>query len=192
MQGLSPQPLNFGTNGEEPVEPVEIRFTSGRLDLFVFGPDLSLTHCPLREDDLEVSVMATGISFEYVLMVFNRVNEAYIGQEFAGQVTLVGSALMAFSPGDRVCGIAKGSFRSLLRAPGVCTMNISRYCGKQADAVSDGVLDSLIGRYLAESWRCLAPLGRSIEIGKRDISSFADFPWSHSGAVSPSAQSTSG
>ena len=33
----------------------------------------------------------------------------------------------------------------------------------------DVVLNSLAGESLHESWRCIAPLGRFIEIGKRDI-----------------------
>lgn len=36
----------------------------------------------------------------------------------------------------------------------------------------DVVLNSLAGRALSETWRCIAPFGRFIEIGKRDISAF--------------------
>ncbi|KAI1371047.1 hypothetical protein F4677DRAFT_464565 [Hypoxylon crocopeplum] len=40
----------------------------------------------------------------------------------------------------------------------------------------DVVLNSLSGEGLAESWRTLAPLGRFVEIGKRDIQSFQSLP----------------
>ncbi|KAI0485064.1 hypothetical protein GGR56DRAFT_681136 [Xylariaceae sp. FL0804] len=40
----------------------------------------------------------------------------------------------------------------------------------------DVVLNSLSGESLAESWRVLAPLGRFVEIGKRDIQAFRDLP----------------
>ncbi|TGJ84954.1 hypothetical protein E0Z10_g3853 [Xylaria hypoxylon] len=40
----------------------------------------------------------------------------------------------------------------------------------------DVVLNSLSGRSLQETWRCLAPFGRFIEIGKRDINTFKDLP----------------
>ncbi|KAL7629617.1 hypothetical protein AAE478_001139 [Parahypoxylon ruwenzoriense] len=269
MQGPSPEPLNIGSEGEESAEPMELRFAPGRLDSLSFGPDPSSTHCPLREDELEVSVRATGINFKDVLVVLNRVNDDHIGQEFAGQITRVGSALTTtFSPGDRVCGLARGTFRSLVRAPGLCTMKIpasmsyteacaiplayataqyglchlarleagesvlihaaagavgqaaiqiARHVGatalvtvsspekkellihryginpnhifssrhttfsqeilqKTGGQGVDVVLNSLSGRALTESWRCLAPLGRFIEIGKRDSSSFNSLP----------------
>lgn len=38
-----------------------------------------------------------------------------------------------------------------------------------ADRGVDVVLNSLAGAMLEESWRCLAPLGRFVEIGKRDL-----------------------
>jgi acyl transferase domain-containing protein/NADPH:quinone reductase-like Zn-dependent oxidoreductase/NADP-dependent 3-hydroxy acid dehydrogenase YdfG len=40
----------------------------------------------------------------------------------------------------------------------------------------DVVLNSLSGEGLVESWRVLAPLGRFVEIGKRDIHSFQNLP----------------
>lgn len=40
----------------------------------------------------------------------------------------------------------------------------------------DVVLNSLAGQALIESWRCLAPFGRFVEIGKRDMSTFKALP----------------
>ncbi|KAK5632176.1 hypothetical protein RRF57_007890 [Xylaria bambusicola] len=38
------------------------------------------------------------------------------------------------------------------------------------------VFGSLSGQALIESWRCLAPLDRFVEIGKRDINTIKDLP----------------
>ncbi|KAI1091033.1 hypothetical protein F5B19DRAFT_484177 [Rostrohypoxylon terebratum] len=267
IHGPSPEPVDLDKEGEKSAEPMELRFSPGRLDSLFFGPD-PLGHRSLREDELEVSVRATGINFKDILVVLNRVVDDHIGQEFAGQVTRVGSALAGFSPGDRVCGIAKGTFRSLVRASGICTMKIpasmsytdacamplayataqyglchlarleagesvlihaaagavgqaaiqiaqhigatvlvtvgspekkellihqygidpgcifsSRHTAFSQEIIQktggkgvNVVLNSLSGRALTESWRCLAPLGRFIEIGKRDINSFNSLP----------------
>ncbi|KAI1800249.1 hypothetical protein F4811DRAFT_556979 [Daldinia bambusicola] len=40
----------------------------------------------------------------------------------------------------------------------------------------DVVLNSLSGQALIETWRCLAPFGRFIEMGKRDIETFKSLP----------------
>ncbi|KAK6948366.1 hypothetical protein Daesc_010132 [Daldinia eschscholtzii] len=40
----------------------------------------------------------------------------------------------------------------------------------------DVVLNSLSGQALTETWRCLAPFGRFIEMGKRDIETFKSLP----------------
>ncbi|KAI1140606.1 hypothetical protein F5Y05DRAFT_410453 [Hypoxylon sp. FL0543] len=53
--------------------------------------------------------------------------------------------------------------------------------GRQVMHATDGrgvdvVLNSLSGEGLAESWRVLAPLGRFVEIGKRDIHTFQSLP----------------
>lgn len=40
----------------------------------------------------------------------------------------------------------------------------------------DVVLNSLAGQALTESWRCLAHLGRFVEIGKRDVRAFSALP----------------
>ncbi|KAI0844177.1 hypothetical protein F5Y00DRAFT_274402 [Daldinia vernicosa] len=40
----------------------------------------------------------------------------------------------------------------------------------------DVVLNSLSGQALIETWRCLAPFGRFIEMGKRDIETFKNLP----------------
>lgn len=41
----------------------------------------------------------------------------------------------------------------------------------------DVVINSVVGDALQASWGCIAPFGRFIEIGKRDILSNANYPW---------------
>jgi NADPH:quinone reductase-like Zn-dependent oxidoreductase len=47
---------------------------------------------------------------------------------------------------------------------------------KTAGRGVDVVLNSLSGQALAETWRCIAPFGRFIEIGKRDMVTFKSLP----------------
>jgi len=47
---------------------------------------------------------------------------------------------------------------------------------KTAGRGVDVVLNSLSGLALTETWRCIAPLGRFIEIGKRDIAASRSLP----------------
>ncbi|KAH9866810.1 hypothetical protein J1614_008503, partial [Plenodomus biglobosus] len=47
---------------------------------------------------------------------------------------------------------------------------------KTAGRGVDVVLNSLSGLALTESWRCIAPLGRFIELGKRDIAASSSLP----------------
>lgn len=268
LRGSEPQPLGVG-RGEHDVEgELELRFSPGRLDSFHFGPDASIS-LPLQKDEVRVSVRATGINFKDVMVALNQVADDHVGQEFAGVVTEVGSGIQnTYHIGDRVCGIAGGSFRASLRsrgshimmmpdgmsfaeassiplaygtahyglhhlarlhpgesilihaaagAVGQAAIHLAQRIGavvyvtvstpekkqvlmdkfgiepshifssrhtffaqqimqKTRRRGVDVVLNSLTGRALAESWRCVAPFGRFIEIGKRDIATFNSLP----------------
>lgn len=268
LHGSKPEPLEVSRGGQGLENELELRFSPGRLDTFHFGPDPTVSQ-PLQNDQVRVSVKATGINFKDVMVSLNQVSDDHIGQEFAGVVTEVGPGLLgAYQIGDRVCGIIGGSFRSSLRATDSHIMKIpdgmsfveasalplayaTAHYGLQhlsrlqpgesilihaaAGAVGqaaihlaqrlgakvyvtvstpekkqvlldkfginpshvfssrhtffaqqimektqgrgvDVVLNSLTGRALAESWRCLAPFGRFVEIGKRDIATFNSLP----------------
>ncbi|KAK9793601.1 hypothetical protein SCARD494_06185 [Seiridium cardinale] len=251
-------------------EPLKLTFSPGQLNSFRFVADKPIL-ASLLPEEVEVRVKATGLNFKDVLVALNRVHASTIGQEFAGEVTRVGSALERdFQPGDRVCGLGPGTFQSHVRTKRSCIMKmpssmsyneaaanpliyitaqyalahlaqlepgetilihaaaggvgqaaiqiaqsrqakvlvtvgnpekkqllIDRY-GINADNIFssrhlafaqevidrtegrgvDVVLNSLSGRALTETWRCMAPLGRFIEIGKRDIDAFRSLPMS--------------
>ncbi|KAI1171949.1 hypothetical protein F4777DRAFT_593267 [Nemania sp. FL0916] len=263
IRGSQPKTLHVDEVYESRT-PIELRFSPGLLDSFHFAPD-TLAQPILAEDELEVSVKAAGINFKDVMVSLNKINDDHIGQEFAGEVTRVGSSLTSsFSVGDKVCGIANGTFRTLVRvksfacmrmpsdmayteaaaipiafataqyglchlgqlkpgetvlihaaagAVGQAAIQIAQSIGaivmvtvgssekqrllmdqygipsdhffssrnisfaQQIMRITEGrgvdvILNSLSGQALAESWRCLAPLGRFVEIGKRDIRAF--------------------
>ncbi|EHA24700.1 hypothetical protein ASPNIDRAFT_210217 [Aspergillus niger ATCC 1015] len=247
--------------GREPTEALEIQFSPGQLGSFRYARDETPSK-PLSEDEVEVAVKATGVNFADVMCVLGQITDSYIGHEYGGVVRRVGSAVKDLAPGDRVCGMASGTFKTFVRnkvhttipipdhiaftdafpavwltalygithlgrlrkgesvlihaaagAVGQAAIQLAqnigadvfvtvsssvkknllqeRYgipgdrffssrklaFGKQILRATNGrgvdvVLNSSSGEALAETWRCVAPLGRFVEIGKRDIYSF--------------------
>lgn len=267
IHGWQPEPTVV-RNSVETSQKLELRFSPGRLDSLHFGPDTSQTH-PLQDDEVHVLTQATGINFRDVMVALNQISDDHIGAEFAGVVLEVGTAWQtSFAPGDRVCGLLDGSFRTIVRAKAANLLKIPErmsfaeassipvayataqyalrylarlepgesilihaaaggvgqaavYLAQRAGAIVyatvstpekkailterfgidashifssrhtlfasqilqktngkgvDVVLNSLAGHALTESWRCLAHLGRFIEIGKRDIRAFNNLP----------------
>lgn len=101
--------------GADPEEALELQFSSGRLDSLRFVRDPEFFR-PLNEDEVEVQVKATGINFADVMTILGHVAHDYIGQEYSGIVSRIGSGVKNVQPGDRVCGIAKGAFKSYARS----------------------------------------------------------------------------
>ncbi|RYO89820.1 hypothetical protein DL766_005136 [Monosporascus sp. MC13-8B] len=92
--------------------PLELRFSPGSLDSF---QDASAP-LPLQGDEIRVLVKATGINFKDAIVSLNQISGDHIGQEFAGVVTDASpKPEIPFRPGDVVCGIAHGSFRTYVR-----------------------------------------------------------------------------
>ncbi|KAI9695597.1 MAG: Type I Iterative PKS [Bogoriella megaspora] len=262
-----PEPRNVG---KEPAQPLELNFTSGRLDSLHYVRDVAYS-TPLDSEEIEVQVKATGVNFVDVMVILGNIADDYIGQEYSGIVSRVGSSVTNARPGDRVCGIAKGAFKTYARSKSCAVIKIpeswsftdassfpaafvtahyglfhlaqlrkgesilihaaagavgqaaiqlaqlaeaeifvtvsstakkmvlvERYhipedhffssrklaFGRQILRVTNGrgvdvVLNSLSGEALVESWRCMAYLGRFVEIGKRDIRSFQSLPMWH-------------
>ena len=233
----------------------------GQLDSMYFVADETL-QLPLSEDDVEISIKATGINFKDIMISLGQVPYNHdLGLECSGVVDRVGSKVQEFRVGDRVCGMAFGSYASSVRVKSsrvvgmppdmtfseaasfpmvFCTAHYSllemgRLCAGEKVLIHaaaggvgqvaimlaqdvkaeiyatvsstekrsllletygipedhifssrdtsfarelmkktnqrgvDVILNSTAGEILHESWRCLAPLGRFLEIGKRDI-----------------------
>lgn len=118
---LRPVEVEQGVEGKG--EALELRFTPGRLDSFHFGPDF--LGSALQEDQILVLVKATGINSKDVMVALNQTSDDHIGQEFAGVVVEAGREWKTtFRPGESVCGIAAGSFRTSVRTRGSHIMKI--------------------------------------------------------------------
>lgn len=122
--GSKPQPVEVGKGGGAGDEELELRFSPGRLDSLHFGPSDEAS-LPLQDAEVRVLVKATGINFKDVMVALNQVSDDHIGQEFAGVVMEAGASWKTtFLPGEGVCGIVSGSFRTCLRARGCHLMKI--------------------------------------------------------------------
>ena len=250
----------------------------GRLDTLYFADDESL-QCDIGDDQVEIEVKAAGVSgnfassqtaspltqmkvnFRDVMIGLAQVPDHELGSECSGVIISTGKNVTHLSPGDRVCGLAVGTFGHHTRTPSLlvskipeqmsfaiaatipvvfCTalyslqmiarlqkgesilihaaaggvgqaaIMLAKYFGaevfitlgstdkktfikktygipeshifssrdtnfengilRETDSRGvDVVLNSLAGEGLKASWRCVAPLGRFVEIGKADL-----------------------
>lgn len=123
MHGSQPELTLVGRKGDI-TDELELRFAPGRLDSLHFGRDKSAV-LPLQDDEVRILTHATGINFRDVMVALNQIADDHIGAEFAGIVLEVGTSWSAsFTPGDRVCGLLDGSFRTIVRAKGANLLRI--------------------------------------------------------------------
>ena len=71
-----------------------------------------VTPGPLDARDVRVAVEATGLNFLDVFRSLGVVDEGLLGCEFCGRVVEVGPGVTTVQPGDRVVGLAFGTFGS--------------------------------------------------------------------------------
>jgi NADPH:quinone reductase-like Zn-dependent oxidoreductase/acyl carrier protein/short-subunit dehydrogenase/SAM-dependent methyltransferase len=97
-----------------------------RLDFHVPGKLRNLVWLPfdehpLRDDEVEVRTMATGLNFRDVMYLMGLLPDeavengfagANLGLEFAGIVTRVGTGVLDYQPGDGVMGFGSSCFAS--------------------------------------------------------------------------------
>ncbi len=88
----------------------------GFLDTLCFA-DYDRANAPLKPDDVEIQVQASALNFRDVMAALGKVPFQDIGAECAGIITAVGSNVLDLAVGDRVCGIAYGTFSTLLQCP---------------------------------------------------------------------------
>ncbi|KAG5979385.1 Type I Iterative PKS [Claviceps digitariae] len=84
----------------------------GALDTVYFKDD---EDTPLGQDDIEISVEATGMNFKDVMISMGQLASPYIGVECSGTVARVGSAVTSLAVGDRVCAMPLGAYRTFAR-----------------------------------------------------------------------------
>jgi acyl transferase domain-containing protein/NADPH:quinone reductase-like Zn-dependent oxidoreductase/NAD(P)-dependent dehydrogenase (short-subunit alcohol dehydrogenase family)/aryl carrier-like protein len=243
----------------------------GLLETLHFSPDHEILSQPLKEDEIEIRIMASALNFRDIAATMGLVQDRKLGDECAGVVHRLGSAVdtQAFSLGDRVlaCRPGQGAHGTFVRQPvnlcvkipenfsytvaaswsGVLTTamyalndvahlqpgetilihsgsggvgqmaiqlaqkigaHVLTTCSDSKRAFlqaqfglssneifssrddsfvmdvmkatkgrgADVILNSLAGKLLTASWDCIAPFGRFVEIGKRDIHQNANLP----------------
>ena len=75
----------------------------------------------LASDEVEISVIATGLNFREVLVAMGQIPDSIFGFDASGVVTAVGSDVENFSIGDEVCTLYHGAHRSLIRNKAILT-----------------------------------------------------------------------
>ena len=274
-RGAKPQPLLF----VQDERLLKLKLGSpGHLDSLYFADDESLQR-DIGDDQVEIEVKAAGVSgnfaspetaspltqkkvnFRDVMIGLAQVPHHELGSECSGVVISTGKNVTHLSPGDRVCGLAVGTFGHHTRTPSLlvskipeqmsfaiaasipvvfCTalyslrmvarlqkgesilvhaaaggvgqaaIMLAKYFGAEVfislgstdkknfikktygipeshifssrdttfetgilratnSRGVDVVLNSMAGEGLKASWRCIAPLGRFVEIGKTDL-----------------------
>lgn len=113
VKATQPTP-QLSTFGAEPDRALKLVVeTPGLLDSLHFDDD-PVYEQPLEQGDVEFRVMASGLNFLDVMVSLGQVVGNQIGIEAAGIVTRVGPNTR-WKPGDRVCGMLKGSVATYAR-----------------------------------------------------------------------------
>ncbi|KAL1865340.1 Type I Iterative PKS [Diaporthe australafricana] len=86
----------------------------GLLDTLQFIDDARYD-TPLQDGEVEFRVAAAGLNFLDVMIALGQVIGENLGCEGAGVVTRVGPNTGRFAVGDRVCGLAPGTFNTFAR-----------------------------------------------------------------------------
>ncbi|KAF4589051.1 Polyketide synthase [Ophiocordyceps camponoti-floridani] len=70
---------------------------------------------PLRDDEVEVKIAATGMNFKDVVIAMGQVPSPYLGVECSGTISNVGAKVTSLSVGDRVCAMSLGAYGTFAR-----------------------------------------------------------------------------
>lgn len=95
----------------------------GFLDTLCFVDDDRAAE-PLRDDEIEIDIQATGLNFKDVILALGQLAGNHLGQECSGVVTKVGSDVSYIKPGQRVCAIAASTMANIGRCKAYCATPI--------------------------------------------------------------------
>jgi len=102
-------------------EPLKLTMSSpGLLDTLEFIEDKEPKE-PLKFDEVEIEVRATGVNFRDCLIALGRIPGNTFGFECAGIVKSLGSHCGSLKIGDRVCSSAAGTFQTYARCKALHT-----------------------------------------------------------------------
>lgn len=101
--------------GQEPNRALTLTIGfPGLLDTLRFDDD-PIYEQPLKDNDVEFRVAASGLNFFDIMVALDQIPNTDLGLDGAGVVTRTGPG-SKFKVGDRVCGIVRGSIKTLARA----------------------------------------------------------------------------
>lgn len=115
---LSQQEPELCRFGQEPERALSLSIASpGLLDTLHFGDDNNAQR-PLEAQEVEVIVASVGLNFKDVLIALGQLPGKHLGSECAGTVRRVGERVDStrLKPGDRVCCITSGTFKTYARS----------------------------------------------------------------------------
>ncbi|MGH9643746.1 MAG: SDR family NAD(P)-dependent oxidoreductase, partial [Terriglobales bacterium] len=103
--------------------------------------------------EIEVEVENTGLNFRDVLNVLGMYpgDPGLLGLEFSGRIARLGHGVTRFQPGDRVMGIAWGSFASFVNTPAALVAHVPESIGLAAAAT--------IPNAFLTAYHCLVEVG---------------------------------
>jgi NADPH:quinone reductase-like Zn-dependent oxidoreductase len=109
------KPQTFGGDENKPQRALKLEISApGMLSSLRFVDD-ELYAEPLQDSEIEIEVRAVGLNFRDVMIAMGQLSDTYLGDECAGIVTRVGPDVDSLQKGDRVFGVAHGSFRTYYR-----------------------------------------------------------------------------
>jgi NADPH:quinone reductase-like Zn-dependent oxidoreductase len=105
----------FGGDRDIPQQALKLEISApGLLSTLRFVED-EMYHETLPDSSIEIEVTAVGLNFRDVMIAMGQLSDTYLGDECAGVIRRVGSAVKSFQVGDRVFGVAHGSLRTYYR-----------------------------------------------------------------------------
>ncbi|KAF7549858.1 hypothetical protein G7Z17_g6123 [Cylindrodendrum hubeiense] len=153
--GPNQEPLleRFGELGKR--SPLALKIGKvGLLETLYFGEDEEIMDTDLNDNEVEVETKASSINFRDVAASMGIIEDFKLGDECAGIVTNVGSAVTGFKVGDRIVALrpGQGAHRTLVRNP-------ASWCYKLPDSMSfsDAAAMPLI---LGTAWYALSDIAR--------------------------------
>ncbi len=166
------------TNGLEPGERV-FGMARGTLSRFVRIPAIGTYRCPAQLSDTDAAALPSAYLTAYMALVrcarMER-GETILIHSAAGGVGLAAIAIAKHIGARIIATAGTPEKRAYLRSLGLTDVFASRSLAFADDVMRatsgsgvDVVLNSLHGAFLDKSLACLAPYGRFIELGKRDV-----------------------
>ncbi len=114
---FGPQKPQMKKFGQEPERCLSLTVhTPGLLNTLHFEED-EMASRKLAADEVDIEVQTTGVNFQDVLVALGQIPANTIGLECSGVVLSVGHEISEtlLRPGDRVCCIADGTYKSRVR-----------------------------------------------------------------------------